>query len=105
MNQVALQQEALDRATSGESMSNYPALFDGFIEKGIPEEDIIPRVNILTFHAWKAKGRKVKKGQHGVKLLTWVSMTKKDPGEGEDSTFKRPKSVTVFHISQTEEIG
>jgi len=88
MNQVALQQEALDRATSGESMSNYPALFDGFIEKGIPEEDIIPRVNILTFHAWKAKGRKVKKGQHGVKLLTWVSMTKKESRRGRRFDFQ-----------------
>ena len=59
------QQEALGRARTGESFSNYPAIFTGFMDKGIPEAEIIPRENVFTFHAWKALGRVVKKGGLG----------------------------------------
>ena len=48
------QHEALHRAKTSEAMSNYPAIFEGFIAKGILEQDIEPRVNIYTFAAWKA---------------------------------------------------
>ena len=35
--------EALARATTGQSMSNYPTIYGGFIQKGIPESEIKPR--------------------------------------------------------------
>jgi hypothetical protein len=88
--------DALARATQHDSMSNYPAIFAGFAAKGIPSEQIEPRVNVFTFNAWQQLGRIVEKGQTGVRITTWVQMDK----DGE--TFKRPKTVSVFHISQTK---
>lgn len=52
-------QEALTRAVSGQSCSNFPAIFAGFAAKGIPESEIEPRENVFTFNAWKALGRVV----------------------------------------------
>lgn len=94
-------QDALTRATSNLSTMNYLPIIEGFIEKGIPEDQILPRENIFTFQAWLAKNRVVKKGEHGVKVTTFVQSTKAD----KDGKFPRyPKTTTVFHISQTEEI-
>jgi hypothetical protein len=93
--------EALDRAKNGASMSNYAAILSGFIAKGIPASEIFPRENVFTFNAWKALGRSVKKGEHGVKITTFVNV---DGDEGEESeSYRIPKTVTVFHISQTAE--
>jgi len=89
--------EALHRATSGDSMLNYQTIISGMMSKGIDPQDIIPRVNVLTLRAWNAKGRKVKKGEKGVNCITWIVCQDKEGG-----TYKRMKSVTVFHISQTE---
>ena len=41
---------------------------DLFAAKGIPPESILPRVNVLTFWAWKALGRSVRNGEHGVRV-------------------------------------
>lgn len=46
-----LQAEALSRARNGQSLSNYSAIINGFIARGIPEGEIEPRVNVLTYHA------------------------------------------------------
>ena len=95
-------QEALSRAASGITMSNYPAIFAGFAQMGIPESEIKPRENIFTYNAWKALGRHVKKGQHGVKVVTFIDVTKEDKETGEKDTHSRPWHTTVFHISQTD---
>ena len=97
------QAEALQRATQGLSAANYDAIFDGFTEKGITLQDIRPRENIFTFNAWRAQGRTVCKGEHGVKITTWITCQKKDTTAAEDS-YRRPKAATVFHISQTKEL-
>jgi hypothetical protein len=44
-------QEALTRAVSGQSFSNFPAIFQGFAAKGIPEPEIKLRKNAFTFDA------------------------------------------------------
>ncbi len=75
MTKTELQAEALERAQSGNSMTNIPTIYAGFIEKGISEADIKPRENVLTFNAWKAKGRSVMKGQHGVRVTTMVPVS------------------------------
>jgi hypothetical protein len=75
MTTQELQQEAFDRATTGQALTNYPAIFAGFTAKGIPEGEIKPRENVFTFHAWKALGRSVKRGEHGVKVVTFVDCT------------------------------
>lgn len=95
-------QEALGRASGGLSMGNYPAIFAGFAQIGIPESEIKPRENIFTYNAWKALGRHVKKGQHGVKVVTFIDVTQEDKETGEKETHSRPWHTTVFHISQTE---
>ena len=104
--------EALTRATTGQTFSNYPAIFEGFLAKGLPESEIQPRVNIFTYEAWRAQGRQVCKGEHGVKVLTYIThdVASKDPEDtNPDGTVKtrvarRPWTTTVFHVSQTKAI-
>jgi antirestriction protein ArdC len=84
-------------------MANYPAIIQGFIDKGIAPADIEPRVNVFTFNAWKALGRRVKKGEHGVQVFTFAPTTHKDKETGEVTKGRRPWRTTVFHVSQTEE--
>ena len=105
------QSEALHNALYGRSWSNYPAIIDGFMQKGIPESDIRPRENVFTYQAWKALGRQVRKGEHGVKVLTYVPMERKAEDRKEDGTVeektvttRRPWTTTVFHVSQTDPI-
>ena len=100
-----IQQQALNNAVTGQSMANYETIFNGFMEMGIDMDDIRPRENVFTFHAWKALGRAVKKGQHGVKVVTVIPCTKKDPESSEEVPVKKVTSTTVFHISQTEAIN
>ena len=96
--------EALARAIHGQSFGNFPAIFQGFAAMGIPESEIKPRENIFTFNAWKALGRYVRKGEHGVRVLTFIESVSKemDKDTGEPKIIRRPWSSTVFHISQTE---
>lgn len=89
-----IREAALTRAVQGKSTMNYVPIFLGFMEKGIPQHEIVPRENVFTFHAWKAKGRCVKKGEHGVKVVTWIDLPEEER--------KVCKTTTVFHVSQTE---
>src|SRR3989442_14526104 len=98
-------QEALTRAISGQSYSNFPAIFQGFAAKGIPESEIKPRENVFTFDAWKALGRVVRRGEHGVKVVTFIECSKENKETGEKETFRRPWTTTVFHVSQTEALN
>ena len=109
MQAAELQQEALTRAVGGMSGANYSAIFAGFAAKGILEVDIRPRENVFTYHAWRALGRQVRRGEHGVKVTTWVPMTKNventDSGEVERVKIGRhARTATVFHVSQTDPI-
>ena len=110
MDQHQIQAEALSKARSGQSFANYPAIILGFKDKGIDPQDVLPRENVFTYHAWRALGRQVRKGEHGVQCVTFVPMTKKtgdvdaETGEDKRDSFKRARSVTVFHVSQTEPV-
>jgi hypothetical protein len=99
------QVEALSRAVNGLSLGNYPAIFAGFVAKGIPESAIKPRGNVFTYQAWRALGRQVRRGEHGVKVVTFVEMSKENQETGEKQSFRRPWTTTVFHISQTDAIA
>ncbi len=105
-----IQQEALGRAIGGQSMTNWPAIIHGFIAKGIPESEIRPRENCLTYNAWRALGRQVRRGEHGVKVLTFLPARERDetdPTTGERKLVRRssrPWTATVFHVSQTDPI-
>jgi antirestriction protein ArdC len=72
--------------------------------KGVPESEIKPRENVFTYKAWRALGRQVRRGEHGVKVVTFVEMAKEDKETGEKKPFRRPWTTTVFHISQTDAI-
>ena len=100
------QTEALSRALTGQSWSNYPAIIQGFKARGIPEAQISPRENVFTYQAWKALGRQVRKGEHGVKVVTFIKRDKKskdrETGETKLEIVSMPRTVSVFHISQTD---
>jgi hypothetical protein len=98
------QADSLKRAVHGQSFANFPAIFQGFVAKGIPESEIKPRENVFTFDAWKALGRVVRRGEHGVKVVTFIERKSKetDPDTGERKIIRRPWTTTVFHVSQTE---
>jgi antirestriction protein ArdC len=100
------QAEALSRALTGQSWSNFPAIIQGFTARGIPENEIMPRENVFTYQAWKALGRQVRKGEHGVKVITFIKRDKKvkdtETDEVKIKTYSMPRTVSVFHISQTD---
>lgn len=105
MTKQEIQDRALSNAVGRQSTMNYAAIFEGFMEKGIPEDQINPRENVFTFNAWKALGRSVKKGEHGVKVITFVPCEGKDKaadGAEVKTSYRRPWTTTVFHVSQTE---
>jgi len=101
------QAEALSRALKGQSWSNFPAIIQGFKARGIPEDQILPRENVFTYQAWKALGRQVRKGEHGVKVVTFIKRDKKvkdvEKDEVKIQIYSMPRTVSVFHISQTDE--
>lgn len=94
--------EALDKARNGASMANYEAIMTGFTEKGIDPADIVPRENVFTVYAWNRLGRKVRKGEHGVRIQTRRPMERTDPDTGKVERFSVAKTAHVFHESQTE---
>ena len=97
--------ESLERARNGHSVYNWSAIFAGFQAKGIAEADIKPRENVFTFGAWRALGRTVRRGEHGVKVETWVEREVTDPDDPEKHYQTRHhRRTTVFHITQTEPI-
>jgi len=104
MRNTEYQKQSLSRAVSGQSLSNYPAIFQGFMARGIPESEIKPRENVFTFDAWKALGRYVRKGEHGVKVVTFIETSKENKETGEVEVTRRPWTSTVFHVSQTEPV-
>jgi hypothetical protein len=105
-----VQEEALSRAIGGQSLTNWPAIIHGFIAKGIPEDQVRPRENCFTYRAWQALGRQVRRGEHGVKVVTFLPARDReetDPTTGERKIVRRssrPWTATVFHVSQTDPI-
>lgn len=98
--------EALDRATNGHSKN------DEFVYAMLTlagYEDVQPRINCLTYNAWRAAGRSVKKGEKGLGVTVWIPCkdkdAKPDPKTGEARKSMRPKTTYIFHIDQTQPIG
>ena len=108
MNAEQVQQEALDRAQHGQAFTNYPTILATFAARGIPTSEIKPRENVFTYHAWRALGRQVRKGEKGVRVNTFRSDDKEivlSDGTTKIEHHSRPWSAYVFHISQTEKAG
>lgn len=99
--QLQKYQEALSRASNPRSIINIQTVFEAALAAGI--DDAMPGENVLTFNAWKAKGRVVMKGQKALcKLPVFYTRDVRDPSSGDVNTIKRPGSSAVFHISQTK---
>jgi antirestriction protein ArdC len=103
------QAESLQKALVGQSVMNYAAIYEGFMARGIAEADIRPRENVFTYNAWIAAGRQVRKGEHGVKVVTFVDMSESEESASKHpdkpkSHYRRTWTTTVFHVSQTDPI-
>jgi len=101
-NEIA--QQALTNATAQSSGYNYDAIYQGFFEKGIALEDILPRENVFTYNAWRALNRQVRKGEKGVKVVVFLKSEKTDKESGEKKESRFQRTTTVFHISQTDPV-
>ena len=60
-------------------------------------------VDWFTYRRWKAQGFQVQKGQHGIKLTTYIPVYKAEDGEKVKSGV-RPKATTVFCRCQVKAI-
>lgn len=107
--------DALARIEAGYS-ANDEAVVIAFAAAGLDPADIDPRHNVLTFNAWKAKGRQVAKGATSVRVTVWIPVGKSDgpatpladgqPAEnGGRRSRLRPTTARLFHESQTIAIG
>jgi hypothetical protein len=102
--------EALARIQQGASRNDVAAVF-AFADAGVDPFDVSPRVNVLTFKAWRALGRQVAKGATSVRVEVWIPTRGKtaDDGAGDDSSGDnkkarggmRRKTAYLFHVSQT----
>src|SRR5262249_34963245 len=101
-----IQQQALSNAVNNQSVMNYAGIFQGFMQKGIPENQIKPRENVFTYNAWLALGRQVRRGEHGVRCVTFITCDDKkaQAKDGQQHSYRRPWTTTVFHVSQTDAI-
>ena len=104
-----MQREALARCRNCRE-SNQELVIRSFVQRGIPAADILPGENVLTFNAWRALGRSVKRGEHGVKIpVIFDAEREARPGETAAADGKVHSKVktcaVVFHVSQTVEIG
>ena len=104
MNKQEICSQALANACSNRSLMNYAGIFEGFMAKGIPESQILPRENVFTYNAWLALGRQVRKGEHGVKVVTFITCAdkKEEQKDGRTHNYRRPWTTTVFHVTQTD---
>lgn len=75
-----IETSALDRARNGTATTNIGAIIAGFEAKGIPADQVEPRVNVFTYKAWLSLGRQVRRGEKSVKA----------------------GGFSVFHVSQTD---
>lgn len=103
-------EQALQRIQNMGFGKNDALVIMAFADRGIAPEDITPRENVLTFRAWKAKGRSVAKGAISVKVTTWIPCKDTDKQaaaskDGEKKSKLRPKTACLFHVSQTKAKG
>lgn len=96
--------DALARIRSARPNGNDSLVMTAFAARGIPPAEIDPRENVLTFNAWKALDRHVRRGERSVHLRTWIPVPEKRNNAGEITrkAGSRPKVTFVFHVSQTE---
>ena len=70
--------------------------------------DCEPYRDVFTYQRWQAQGYQVRKGEHGVRITTWIDASEKrnetEP-EAERKTYRLPRSVVVFCRCQVDAKG
>lgn len=69
--------------------------------------DCRPYVDWFTYNRWQAQDQQVQRGEHGVKILTWIETEKKDKKTGEVKRELKPRRATVFcrcQVKKMEEV-
>jgi len=105
---MEMEREALSRARSNPSWANFGQVITEFASRGIPASEICPKENVFTYNAWRALGRQVRRGEHGVKILSYCPIESKEANSDDQEqsvTRLRPVSAVVFHVSQTDPIA
>lgn len=76
-------------------------ILEKYGEEAMNEYD--PLTNCLTFKTWLSRGFVVKKGEHGLKSITYIKKVEKDEKTGEVVTIQSyPKTVTLFWKDQVK---
>jgi hypothetical protein len=95
--------EALRRASNPQSATNIAKVYNAAKAAGI--DSATPGIDVLTFAAWKAKGRCVMKGQKALCFVTtFFDRTVTDKASGTQKTVKMAHEAAVFHVSQTQSL-
>lgn len=99
---IAAAKAAFQKTQSVKVTSNDVAVIQLCADRGIDPETVIPRVTVLTYNAWAAFGRHVKRGETAIPLPVFEIGTRENKETGETESFRFLKTSHVFHISQTE---
>lgn len=103
LDHKARQQEALSRAHNCTGRANIATVYAACEARGY--EDVRPGENVLTYEAWRAEGRQVRRGEKGIALTTYIptkEVDEDDDGNEVVRTGSRPHTAYVFHVSQTD---
>ena len=91
------EQEA--KSFTGYSMANALIVAAAAAKRGCQCQ---PYEDWYTYKRWLAQGYQVKRGEHGVRLSTFVEMTKTDDEGNKVNVGKRPWTSIVFCRCQVE---
>ncbi len=85
------------------SITNEEKVTKEFLKRGIPEGQIKHKENIFTFKKWEFLGRMVRKGEHGVRIIT-LAPHKPRRFSKSGKELLQPFVTSVFHVTQTEDL-
>ena len=91
-------QDALRRAENSRSLGNIGTVYAALAAAGLTGTH---GIDVLTFAAWRAKGRCVRKGEKALCFLATIIPTSKQTDDGVQAG-KLMRRVAVFHFSQTD---
>lgn len=91
--------------SAGERVSSIVRVTQALAELARPGCTCEPYLDVFTFNRWRAQGRTVRRGEHGIKLPVIVSGQKTDDRTGETETFRMRRTSAVFCRCQTDALG
>ncbi|HEV8670989.1 MAG TPA: ArdC family protein [Candidatus Limnocylindria bacterium] len=94
------------RSFDGYSIANAIAVKTALAERGCACE---PYEDVFTFNRWRAQGRIVRRGEHGIRLTVYITaMRAGEDADGvvdEPRAYRMPKTSHVFCRCQTDELA